>query len=214
MAKLYLDELESALSFTTFNTLSQDSRDATSTGNHLVDFIEQSEADLKGEQWDQVRGKMAEFQQALGQRAQVADHLGAAIEEALQMLKDYMEPDEMLDSSRLEEYREAKKQCEDSIETLKGMLNETKEVVYEDPDNPGEYLSTWVPMYDAEVINAQIAIATATLQELDRIIKKIGGLDEIYDKAERILEEAYQEVLAFQRQVQSITPSAKYVYER
>ena len=118
MAKLYLDELESALSFTTFNTLSQDSRDATSTGNHLVDFIEQSEADLKGEQWDQVRGKMAEFQQALGQRAQVADHLGAAIEEALQMLKDYMEPDEMLDSSRLEEYRDAKKQCEDSIETF------------------------------------------------------------------------------------------------
>ena len=178
MASLYLDELDAALSFTTFDTLSQDTKDSYATGNHLVDFIEQSEKELVGEQWDQVRAKMAEFQQALGQRAIVADHLGAAIQEALEMLKEYMGEDEMLDSSKLDDYKAAKTQCEESIETLKGMLNEMKEVVYPDPDNEGKYLSYWVPMYDADTINAEIAIATATLQELDRIIKKIEGLFE------------------------------------
>ncbi len=214
MAKIYSDELDAALAFTTFDTLGQDSRDAASTGNQLVDFIEQSGAELSGEQWDAVRAKMAEFQNALGARATCAQHLGEAIQKALTMLKDYMAPDEMLDSSKLDEYKAAKKQCEDSIESLKGMLNEMKQVSYPDPDNEGEYKTTWVPMYDADTINAQIAVASATLQELDRIIKKVEGLDDVYKEAEALMEAAYQEVLEVSSKIASITPSSKYVYVR
>lgn len=214
MAKIYSDELEAAMSFTTFDTLNQDSTDATSTGDKLVDFIEQSGAELSGEQWETVRAKMTEFQTALASRATVANHLGEAIQEALKKLKDYMAPYEMLDSSRLDEYKAARDECEASIETLQGMLGEMKQVSYPDPNNEGEYINEWVHVYDVDAVNAEIEAAKATLEELDRIIAKVEGLDAVYEEAEVMLEEAYQEVLQFQQQVSSITPSSKYVYQR
>ena len=69
-------------------------------------------------------------------------------------------------------------------------------------------------MYDADTINAQIEVARATLKELDRIIKKVEGLDDVYKEAEALMEAAYQEVLEVSSRVASITPSSKYVYKR
>ncbi len=214
MAKIYSDELEAAMSFTTFDTLNQDSTDATSTGDKLVDFIEQSGAELSGEQWEAVRAKMTEFQTALASRATVANHLGEAIQEALKMLKDYMAPYEMLDSSRLDEYKAARDEYEDAIETLTGMMGEMRLVSYPDPKNEGQYIEGWEHVYDVNTIQAQIDATKAIIEELDKVIAKVEGLDEVYEEAEAMLEEAYQEVLQFQQQVSSITPSSKYVYQR
>ena len=212
MTKLYLDELDAALSGSTFSTLNQDSTDSKSVSDAITAFCSKSDGKLSGEQWDKVRGKLSQYQSALGTRAELANKLSEAIEKALKMLKDYMGSDNMLDTTRLEEYKMERQKCKDSISTLSSMLDEVVEKKVKNAD--GTYTTSYVPAYDAAEVKAQIALAEDTIKELDRIIEKIEGLDKVYKEAEAIMEEAYQEVVKFQASVSSITPSGKYVYKK
>ena len=201
MTKLYLDELDAALSGSTLSTLNQDSKDSKSVNDAINAFCENTGGKLSGEQWDKVRGKLGQYQEALNVRIGLASNLAEAIEKALKMLKDYMGDDQMLDTSKLEEYKTERQKCVDSIATLNSMLNEMVEKKVQNAD-------------DTSAIKAQISVAEDTLKELDRIIEKIEGLDAIYKEAEAIMEEAYQQVVAFSSNVEAITPSGKYVYQK
>lgn len=212
MTKLYLDELDAALSGSTLSTLNQDSKDSKSVNDAINAFCENTGGKLSGEQWDKVRGKLGQYQAALDVRIGLASNLAEAIEKALKMLKDYMGDDQMLDTSKLEEYKTERQKCVDSIATLNSMLNEMVEKKVQNAD--GTYTTSYVHAYDTSAIKAQISVAEDTLKELDRIIEKIEGLDAIYKEAEAIMEEAYQQVVAFSSNVEAITPSGKYVYQK
>ncbi len=212
MTKLYLDELDAALGGTTCSTLTQDSTDSKSVDDIIKSFCEKSDGKLSGEQWNKVRGKLTQYQAALGARAEVANKLSEAIQKALKLLKDYMGSDNMLDTSKLDDYKAERQRCKECIASLNSMLNETVAKKVQNAD--GSYSTTYVSAYDSSVINAQIAAAEDTLKELDRIIEKIEGLDAVYKEAEGMMEEAYQEVLKFKSSISTITPSGKYVYKK
>ena len=210
MASLYLDELTAAASSSTFNLLSNDSSDSKSSASNIEGFISGSGSILQGEQWDKVRSKMGVYQSALAARANCANNLGKAINDALKLLTDYMGDDAMLDTAQLPEFTAERNACIEQIATLKSMMNEMETVNWYEN---GRWYSTTRHKYDVAAIQGYINNAEAVLKELNRIIKKLEGLDEIYAQAEAMLEAAYQDVLAFQQMVSSITPSGKYVYQ-
>ena len=204
MTKIYLDEINSALGFSTFDTLEQDTKDSTNTSGSIDSFIYQSGTKLSGEQWDKSRAKMGVYKSALAKRGEIAGILSTAIKEALELLKEYLGTDEMLDSEKLPELKEQKQVCEDAINNLEDMLRQTK------TDAKGNI----VPAYDSKEVNAQLALAKETLKEIERLIEKIEGLDEVYQKAISILDTAYQAIVEYAKEVAGIKPSGKYQYTK
>ena len=211
MAKVYLDEIDALLGSNTTDSLTTDSTEATSVNQAITDFISGSSAQLIGTSWDKYRSELETINAALQTRIAIANKLAAAIKEALQLLKDYLGDDLMLDTSKLDEYKQAKKNCEDSIAKLNGMLSATTTASY--TDSEGKTQTKTVALYDASEIRAQIASAEETLKELDRLITKIEGFEPVYQKAEAILQAAFGDLPGFKEQVNSFTPSRTVTYK-
>ncbi len=211
MAKVYLDEIEALLGSTTFNTLSVDSQEATSVSDAITDFVSGSKAQLIGDSWDNYRNKLETINEAMKARIALAKELGEAIQKALQLLKDYLGDDLYLDSDKLDAFKSQKQYCENSIAKLNSMLSETTSVTYQDTDGTTKVKS--VALYDTAEIRAQIATAEETLQELNRLIAKIEGLDAVYAQAEAILQAAFSGVDGFKNQVAGFMPDKTVSYK-
>ena len=211
MTKVCMEDLNNGMADSTFKNLNNDNNESTKLKNSISEFTSNKDK-LKGEQWDKVKNKINEFQPLLEERGKVAEKLIESIKSAITLLKDYLGEDEMLDTSKLEEYKEQKRKLEETIEDLKNKLNET--VTEEVDDGAGGTKTVTKPKYNAADINEQIASAEEILKELDRIIKKIEGLDEIYNKAMGIIDEAAAQISSFQANVESVKPSGKFVYKK
>ena len=211
MTKVCIEDLEKGLSDSTFKNLNNDSGESTKIKDSINEFTSNKDK-LKGEQWDKVRKKINEFQPLFEKRSQVAEKLTEAIKNAIGVLKEYLGEDEMLDTSKLEEFKEEKRKVEETIADLKNKLQET--ITEEVDDGNGGTKTITKPKYNADDINKQIASAEETLKELDRIITKIEGLDEVYDKAMGIIDEAAAEITKFQSEVEAVKPSGKFVYKK
>ncbi|MBP5679197.1 MAG: hypothetical protein J6X28_05200 [Bacilli bacterium] len=211
MAKIYQDEIDAFLSSGTLDTLTVDSSEGNSINEALLDFNDRSRFQLEGNNWDKYRTKLAAFNEAMQTRARLAKAIEAAIKEALQLLEDYLGDDLMLDSSKLDEYKQERQNCKDSIDKLNGMLNATTQVEYTNEN--GEKKKKTVALYDAGEIRSQIALAEETIAELDRLITKIEGFEPVYQQAVSILEGAFSELGTFQSQVSAIVPDATFSYK-
>ena len=211
MTKVCMEDLDNGMADSTFKNLKNDNAESTKLKDSISEFTSDKER-LKGEQWDTVKKKINEFQPLLEERGKVADKLIEAIKSAIGVLKEYLGDDQMLDTSQLEDYKEEKRKVEQTISDLKAKLLET--VTEEVDDGAGGTETITKPKYNADDINKQIAAAEETLKELDRIIKKIEGLDAVYDKAMGIIEEAAAEVAKFQTDVEQVKPSGKFVYKK
>lgn len=210
MPKVYLDEIEAVLGSTTCSSLSTDSQEGKTVNETLDSYINGSKSTLKGEQWDKSRAKMQTFSDALKMRMELAQKLGEAIQEALKILKEYLGEDAMLDTSQLSEYQSQRQICQESINKLNSMLQETEPVQHTDAN--GQTYVTYEHVYNTADVQAKIKVAQETLTELDRIIEKINGLEAVYNKALGILQEAFAGISPFQSAVSSITPSGIYHY--
>ncbi len=211
MPKIYLDEIDAVLGSGTCSSLSTDSQESKTTKDALTSYISDSKSTLKGEQWDKSRAKMEAFSEALQTRIALAESLMEAIKKALTLLKDYLGEDSMLDTEQLPEYQKQREICVSSIEKLNAMLTETRQVPHTDAEGKTYY--TTESVYDSATIQAQIDQAKQVLTELDRIIKKIEGLEAVYNEAMAILEEAFAGVQPFSGQVTAITPSGIFTYK-
>ena len=211
MPKVYLDEIDALLGSGTTSSLSTDSQEGKSLNSAIDSYINSSKSTLKGAQWDKSRAKLQTFNEALKTRMELAEKMGEAIKNALQLLKDYLGEDAMLDTSQLVEYQKQRDICQNSINQLTGMLSETHSVTTKDSE--GRDVVTTELVYDSAAIQSQIDLAKETLVELDRIITKIEGLEEVYNKAMGILEEGFAGLQAFQSSVSSITPSGIFSYK-
>lgn len=211
MAKVYLDEIDTFLASNTFDVLTNDSNNSKNINSSIDTFVNGSKDQLVGVNWDGYRSKMGQYNEAFNSGMQIASKMGDAIKEALQLLKDYLGDDLMLDSSKLEYYQKQKSICENSIETLRGMLTQTTTV--EGKDANGNPVYTTQLLYDTGEINSKISLAQETLTELNRLITKIEGLDEVYNKAEAILQDAFSGIDSFGASVTSITPDGRFEYK-
>ncbi len=211
MAKVYLDEINTFLESNTFDILSNDSSNSKNINSSLDSFISGTKDQLIGVNWDGYRTKMGEYNEAFASGMQIASKMSEAIKEALQILKDYLGDDLMLDSSKLDYYRKQKTICENSIDSLKGMLTATTTV--ESKGANGETITSTQLLYDTSEINSKISLAQETLTELNRLITKIEGLDEVYNKAEAILQEAFSGLDSFGASVTSIKPDGRFEYK-
>ena len=211
MTKVCMEDLDNGMADSTFKNLKNDNSESTKLKDSINEFTSNKDK-LKGEQWDTVKKKINEFQPLLEERGKVADKLIEAIKSAIGVLKEYLGDDQMLDTSQLEDYKEEKRKVEQTISDLKAKLLET--VTEEVDDGAGGTETITKPKYNADDINKQIAAAEETLKELDRIIKKIEGLDAVYEKAMGIIEEAAAEIAKFQTNVEQVKPSGKFVYKK
>ena len=67
---------------------------------------------------------------------------------------------------------------------------------------------------ETKEIEEQMELAKSTLEELDRMISKIEGLDEVYSQAELILRSAFARIDIFRSQVESLVPDVTYSYRK
>lgn len=192
MAKLYLDEIEAALSFNGLENLKTDVDDSKKLSASLSEFVSTSSSKLTGEQWDAVRGKVTEYNDVSEIRNSAANYLYNSIKEGLTLLKNYLGEDQMLDSSQLNECLSKKRQCENTIASLRSKLSTEA---------------------NTSSIRSQINSAEETLKELNRLIKKLEGLDEVYQQALSIFENGLQGVTNLQSKA-NIKHSGKFVYSK
>lgn len=211
MPKVYLDEIQAVLGSGTCSSLATDANESKSISDSLTSYINSSKSTLKGEQWDKSRAKMETFNAALQSRMELASKLESAIQQALSLLEGYLGEDAMLDTDQLPEYQQKRQECQACIEKLNAMLTETRTVTHTDAN--GQQYTTQELVYDTATVQAQINLANETLKELDRIIQKIEGLEEVYNQAVSILEGAIAGLSPFQNQVTSITPSGIFTYK-
>lgn len=199
MAKIYLDELVSAMNYNTFDTLASDSIDASNVSESISNFI-QSEGKLQGKEWDAVRNGFTKYYDLFSERIKVANNLSTAIKESLTLLINYIEDYEMLDDSKVDEIRNTLNDCNNQISYLK---NER------DIMTDGKYV------YDADKRNwfsKQISILENSILELKKLLDKLEGLNGVYSSAENILNGAYMNVCEFSSHVLAIQPSKSVEY--
>jgi DNA repair ATPase RecN len=192
MAKLYLDELEAALSFQGLKNLTTDVSDSEKMISTLDEFISTSGEYLSGEPWDSVRTKVETYKKAMESRKKIAGELHSSIEEGLKLLISYMGEYQMLDSAQLNDCLNKKAECEKTISSLRSRLNNSA---------------------DSSSIRNQIATAESILEDLKKIIEKLEGLDAECSKALGIFESGNAGVSAFSSEAQ-IQSSGKYVYNQ
>lgn len=200
MTKIYLDEINKALSFSTFDILEKEESDADTFKNRIDSFQSESAADLTGEMWDKVRSHLTNYNSFQDKRKTISATLASNIRIALESLRNYMGEDQMLDTSQLSELKSQRQVCSNSLSALDDMLGELEESGEDDSK--------------AQELKNQISLAGFTLSELDRLIKKLEGLDDVYNNAKSILDESNQQITQFRAEVSAVKPSGKYKYQK
>ncbi len=212
--KVYADELISFKNSSVCSSLKSDSKESVSVESTISDFITMAKGRLTGSGWDNACAKLNEFQAALLKRVEVANSLAGAIESAINLIIDYMGEYPYLDCSQLEEIKENKKQCEANIEMIKGAMYATR--TEERIDNiTGEVKRITVNVYSAsEIAEFQRCIdkLQESINEIQKLITKLEGLEAIYKQAEGILAGAFSQIDGFGSSVSSIVPNNKVVY--
>ena len=193
MARIYADELKATLSSNIFDLFSSEISESQRESEMITTFNEKSKMILTGNQYDHFRTQLVSFNDAMTKRGVLADKMGTSIKQAIQLLLDYMEGYAYLDTSKLDEYNRQKVNCINSINYLNTLLQQT---------NRNDY----------SVIQENISLATSTMTELDKIIKKVEGLDAVYAQAEQILASAFSGIDPFKTAVSSIKPDGTYSY--
>ncbi len=207
MAKVYLDEITAALSFSTFDTLSSDITDATSVDKAITSFTDNSSTILIGDVWDEARGKLEQFQTALTQRMNAASILGDAIKQALTLLNDYMEGYEYMDYTELPQLEATFAQLEASIANLESQIITYERVTTDKGNNSADTVEVF-----HQDIQDQVNSLKKEKEKLEQYITKVKGFEAVYNQAIAILDGAMAEISKFASIVDSITPSQKYYY--
>lgn len=180
------------------------------TKTNMTNFINDTTV-LKGEQWDSVRNKMSLYNKMLEKRSKVAANLSLAINDAVKVLLDYLGDDLYLDPSKLEEIKHTKQQCENLIADLESSINSKQQVEKVDEQGNSSFKTEYIYSYAEreEFRNKINELRNETIPKLNKLIAKIEGLPEIYEKAKEIIRTAYSEIESFSNEVNSITPSDK-----
>lgn len=212
--KVYADELNAFKNSSVCSSLKTDSKESGTVESVISDFVTMAKGRLTGDGWNNACAKLTEFQAALLKRAEVASALSDAIEAAINLIIDYMGEYPSLDCSKLEEIKENKRQCEANIELIQGAMYATKTESYIDPITQ-ETKSRTVNVYSAsEIAEFQACIdkLRESINEIQKLITKLEGLEDIYKQAEGMLASVFSQIDSFGTAVSNIVPNNKVVY--
>lgn len=204
MAKMYLDELETASSIYKDKFLSKDIDTSKNVNSMIYDFVNGTKSKLSGSMWDAVRGKMDEFESVFSNFNSVSDDFCSAIETAIKMLVDVVGEDseyDYLDDSLLDDLHTQLKELTAKLETLNQGVTTTSK------DKDGKETTT--TQYDYAAINA----CKEEIKKTQALITKTEKFRDAYKKALEIVEGAYQSVVSFGSSVDSIQASDKITFD-
>ena len=209
MSAIYLTELTDALGCSAMGGLTADGTESGNIKGVIDEFV--ADPRLQGSAWDSVRAKLSEFSAAFEARMNLVSNLSAAINEALNLLIEYMGEDKYLNPEDLETIRATCESSKTTLATIGGLLAST--TVYTDPET-GEESSVYVVADQGtrDALAAKMGELSEAIPEMERLIAKLEQFQEVYDKAVAILDAAFAEVDAFGTMVADIIPSEKVQY--
>ena len=204
MAKIYLNELETASSIYKDKFLSSDIDTAKNVNSMIGDFVGGTKSKLSGSMWDAVRGKMGEFESTFSQFDTISDNFCNAIETAVKMLVDVAGEDneyDYLDDSLLASLHTKLKNLKSKLD----VLSQGETITSKDKNNK----ETTTVKYDSAAISA----CEAEIEKTQDLITKTEKFRDAYKKALEIVEGAYQDVVSFGSSVDNIQVSDKITYD-
>lgn len=211
---IHADGLNDILSSECLSRVTNDSFNNFDVRTNLENFIS-NDSVLQGEQWSAVREKLNQYSIAFDMRSQAASNLSSAINDAVNMMLDYLGDDLYIDPSKLDELKLTKSQCEQQIAELEAQMSAMTYKPIKDENGKIRYIKDY--LYSAgQRAAAAAAIASLrneTIVELNRLITKIEGLKDIYIKAEEMISSASTGIDKFSQYVNSIVPTQKVVFK-
>lgn len=212
---IYMEELTAMAGHSSVTNLTTDITESTDMLEIIDGFVSDSEGHLQGDAWNEVQAKMNDFSTALKQRMTLAEHLSEAIQAAIKVLTDYLEDYPYLNMAEYDNIRKSYEQCERDIANINAALEaKTKVEVGEDDEGNPKYDYSYVITGQARNdLQARIGEIEEAMLEIDKLIKKLDGLEKKYNEAKAILDTAFAEVEDFGISVANITPSQKVQYQ-
>lgn len=215
MNAIYLDELLAAQSYAAVSNLSLDVTETNNIKGILNEFVTDSQGRLQGDSWTEVQAKMAEFSAVFDKRISLANDLTTAVNDALNMLVEYIGDYPYLDYSEYEEISTSYHQCELDIASINAALAETVYVKVGENDDGSDKMDYVHKIQDEGVrkqLSGKIGEIEASMAEIKALLDKLDGLEEVYNSAKELLDAAFEEFDDFETSVSQITPSSKVEY--
>lgn len=188
-----LEEINNALSSTTFATLKDDFNENLQLISETKNFIYESSEKLVGDAWDQERKRLDKYCNVLEFKQQANEEISKLNIECLEMIKNYLEPYTDIDTEELDELEKTAIFIADEINELQNMMLEERTV--EVLDSSGQIIETYTePLYDIASLSSQIKELQYILDETDKLICKIKGFKHVLKQVKRKLKYGYKNI--------------------
>lgn len=110
--------------------LTQDDSETTNIINAISDFIETSTENLCGSAWDDERNRLNNYKELMNIRKKTSQVLDNGIKLSKQRMNNYMEEDDVLDDSKLEEISQSIAKAKNQIADLNSQIEDNNKMAY------------------------------------------------------------------------------------
>ncbi len=183
------------------SALGKDARDTAATERAMAEFAENSDSQLSGGWWSSIKAKWQGLTSKTKEKEELSAELSSAIQKANDKIKNYVQPDVNLSTDQLPGLYTDRANIISAIAALKAKINAGH---WEDKDTDGDGKADtqeWVYDYSAaerqEFQNQIDNALQPALEETNRLIEKIIGLEEVINEAQKILDDVYDRIKAY-----------------
>ena len=145
--------------------------------------------------WDTVIKALKQFSDAMGKMVTAGTNMSESIVKAINLFDDYIDEDEVLDCSKLDELKQERTRLYRLLGSIRVNLNKFEK----DDPNFTKY-------------NNLFASYTETINKLDALIKKIEDLKAKETQALAILEETLSQLKVISQEVNELQPGETVSY--
>ena len=194
--------------------LSNEIADAQDLSNMINNFV--GSLEYNGEDWKAIKDHFEGYEELCSKRIEAANILKVAYEDAINLVKNYIYPDENMDDGRIPEFKEKIlnlihdiNRAKDQIKCLQAenvTLSHTQPDCHTITDVNGRdhTYCDWSPVYAARAqiaannetiasLNEQIEIAEAAKKEAEIYLARLEGLNTVINEANNILSQGINE---------------------
>ena len=213
-SSIHVDMLRELLNSDSLKILSNEKESVNKMDIILNNFIN-DKVNLVGKEWDNVRNKLGKYEEIYKRRMIVVNSLVTTINSVVSILLNYLGDDLYLDISKLDEMREAKRKVEISIVEMEDAINSKTIINYIKEDGSigtkEEYLYNYEKRMEFQ--NNINLLRNDILPEINRLIDKIIGLEDVYNEVKLMMNNELSNVEKFALEVDSIIPSKKVSFQ-
>ena len=199
--------------------LAKDARDSQATGKAMSEFIDSSSSQLSGGWWSSLKAKWQGLSLKNGEKEELSAELSTAIGKANDLIKNYVQPDVSLDTAQLPQLYADRATYTSQIAELTAKINAGHwEDVDTDEDGHADSRK-WVyeyPESDRQLFQKTIDTELQPkLEETNRLIEKIIGLEKVINDAQKILDGVYDKIREYNLSIDGLfsDENASYLAE-